>query len=140
MKRMIIRIALVLALSLVVTPIAISQQEQTVSRAKTYTCSAKSFNKKWTKLKYGQSLKKVKKIIGKSLGKSTVTGKNGKKTFKSYTLSFYITGVRTLGVQAEHRHRNDIYLTFLDGKLFSWGNKQIHFIEGEEEPPITVFY
>jgi hypothetical protein len=92
MKRMIIRIALVLALSIaVVEPIAMTQTTE-VAQAKTYT--KKKVKSIYKKLKKGISKKKVKKILGKSLGSPIYESEVSGAMWREYSID-YKTGKYT---------------------------------------------
>lgn len=134
MKRMIIRIALVFALSIaVVEPIAMTQTtEVAVAKKKLY--NRIKLNKMYSKLRIDQTTKKVKKIFGiKSLGKKTVIPTKRKKPIISYTIRFYLEkGVAKVGtVLAPKMGYSDITVKFYNGKLEDWGKKSEEWIVDE---------
>lgn len=146
MKRMIIRIALVLALSLVVTPIAISQQDQTVSQAKNYKTTRKKLRKLLKKLDEGFSTKKIKKTIGRSIGKpyKTIKMQDGSGVIKKYVIRYYLTDKHTVKlydgenwVVKQRKVCADVYFTFYGKGLEYWECKEKSYYPEEEEPAIS---
>lgn len=113
LKRAIMSVVLTFAL---ITPIVAPQTLTTfVSKAETtfnYNKTNASVRKKFRKLKTGQTKKKVKKIMGKGLGKGVLNEIN-KQT--EYTLKYNVGD----GINDDGKH----FVIWIEIHLGFWGNK-----------------
>ena len=149
MKKSFLRVVLVLALSLTaVQPMAVTQTTQ-VAQAKVKLYSRKDVNTRCGKLRYGQTLKKVKKILGVSLGKKKNAGKVGGKAITEYKVKFYLNK-QMLRFSGSRRTADiptmgcsELSMTFIGGKLSDWKRQNTFWYVDENgnkiDDPITYY-
>lgn len=125
MKKIVIKIALILALSMaVVEPMALTQQSVVVSQAKEKRYTVKQINKMIKKIHKGfdkYTKKKIKKIIGRSLGKAIKVEKYKYGTYEEYAVKFISKDEKQNDGKIITRY-SEFHFFFWDGILSDFEN------------------
>jgi type III secretory pathway component EscR len=125
MKKIITRIALVLTLSIAIAePVALTQQNEVVSQAKEKRYTVKQINNMIRKIEKGYekyTKKKIKKIIGRSLGKAIYSEKNKKGVYEEYAVKFILKDEKQNDGKIITRY-SEFHFFFWKGKLSDFEN------------------